>query len=221
MLNLSPTVFIVDSDPSLRASLEVVVRRAGLSPKAFATAATFLAHPPVMGPSCLVLEVAVFDLIGLDVLQRIAERRPEMPVIVVTAETDIPMTVRAMKAGAVELLLRPRADNELLAAIDSAIAQSSAVLSRQAELDNLRRRYDSLSVREQEVMVRVVAGNLNKQAGAALGISEITVKAHRGRVMRKMGADSLAELVTMAMRLDLRLETVRCQISSTPLDAAC
>ena len=201
MLNLSPIVFVIGPD----LSLEGLVRRAGLRATGFASARSFLAHPSPVGPSCLVLEFPVFDLRGLEVLQRIAVERPETPVIVVTAETDIPMTVGAMKAGAVELLLTPHADSELLSAVDSAIARSNAVFGRQADLHNLRRCYDSLSVREQEVMARVVAGDLNKQAGAALGISEITVKAHRGRAMRKMGADSLAKLVTMAMRLDLPL----------------
>jgi FixJ family two-component response regulator len=203
MLNLTPTVFIIDPDAQLRASLEATVRRAGLSSKAFASVGALLAHPPVLGPSCLVLEVAVFDLIGLDALQRIGAERPDMPVVVVTAETDIAMTVRAMKAGAVEFLLKPRTNKELLPAIESAIERSSTILGRQAELSELRSRYDSLSARERDVMARVVAGDLNKQAGATLGISEITVKAHRGRAMRKMGAESLAELVTMAMRLDL------------------
>ena len=203
MLNLTPTVFVVESNGSVRASLETVIRRAGLSPRLFASAGEFLAHPSCLGPSCLVLAVATFDLIGLDAIRRIAAKHREMPIIVVAAESDIPMTVLAMKAGAHEFLLKPLADRELLGAIEHAIAHSSAALSREAEVGKLRRRYESLSAREQQVMTRVVAGQLNKHVGAALGISEITVKAHRGRVMHKMGADSLAELVTMAMRLEL------------------
>src|SRR5262245_38968278 len=202
MLNLTPTVIVVDPDESVPASLETVIRRAGLSPRTCRSAGEFLARPPLLGPSCLVLAVATFDLIGLDTLRRIAAARRQTPIIVVAAESDIPMTVLAMKAGAVEFLLKP-ADQELLGAIDHAIARSNAILSREAEVGELRNRYESLSARERQVMRGVVAGHLNKQVGAALGISEITVKAHRGRVMHKMGADSLAELVTMAMRVQL------------------
>jgi len=209
MLNLTPTVFVIDPDASVRASLETAIRRAALSPRTYSSAGEFLASPPLLGPSCLVLAVATFDLIGLDALRRIAAKRREMPIIVVAAESDIPMTFLAMKAGAHEFLLKPLADRDLLGAIEHAIAHSSAALSREAETADLRRRYDALSAREQQVMTRVVAGQLNKHVGAALGISEITVKAHRGKVMHKMGADSLAELVTMAMRLELpRASTV-------------
>ena len=203
MLNLTPTVFIVDPDASVRASLETVIRRAGLSPRTYLSAGEFLADPPLMGPSCLVLEVDAFDLGALDALRRLAAERKGTPIIVVAVESDIPMTVRAMKAGAAEFLLKPLTDRELLGAIQHAIARSNAALNREAEVRMLRTRYESLSAREQQVMTRVVAGQLNKHVGAALGISEITVKAHRGRAMHKMGADSLAELVTMAMRLEL------------------
>ena len=203
MLNLTPTAFVVDPDESLRASRETVIRRAGLSPRTYRSAGEFLAQSPLLGPSCLVLEVGVFDLMGLDALRRIAAKHREMPIIVVAVESDIPMTVRAMKAGAAEFLLKPLTDCELLGVIEQAIARSSAALSREAEVAELRTRYESLSVREQQVMTRVVAGHRNKQVGAALGISEITVKAHRGRAMYKMGADSLAELVTMSLRLEL------------------
>lgn len=209
MLNLTPTVFVVEQDAPVRALLGTVIRRAGLSPRLFASAGEFLAQPPVLGPSCVVLAVATFDVVGLDALRRIDAQRRETPIIVVAGESDIPTTVRAMKAGAAEFLLKPLVDHELLGAIEHAIARSTAVLNREAETGELRARYGSLSAREQQVMTHVVAGHLNKHVGVALGISEITVKAHRGRAMHKMGADSLAELVTMAMRLELpRASTV-------------
>jgi FixJ family two-component response regulator len=209
MLYLNPTVFVVDTDAPAGASLEHVIRQSGLSPKTFATAAEFLAHPPLLSaPSCLVLEVSVFDLDALGVLRCLAAQRPGLPIVVVAAVSNIPMTVLAMKAGAMEFLLTPLADEQLVGAIQNGIARSRAVLVREAGLWELRSRYDSLSGREREVMTHVVAGELNKQVGAALGISEITVKAHRGRVMRKMGAASLPELVMMAMRLDLPIQPV-------------
>jgi FixJ family two-component response regulator len=207
MLNLTPTVFVVEPDAAVRASLETVIRRAGLSPSTYRSAGELLAHPPRLGPSCVVLQVAVFDLIALEALRRIAAERKDTPIMVVAAESDIPMTVLAMKAGAVEFLLKPLTDEELFTAIHHAIARSRAFLGRKAEAWQLRSRYESLSAREQQVMAGVVAGHLNKQVGAALGISEVTVKAHRGRMMQKMGADSLAELVTMAMRLELPRES--------------
>ena len=201
MLNLNSTVFVVDPDPSVRASLEGVIRRAGWSSATFATAGEFLACARRQVPSCLVLEVALPDLDGFDLLRRIAADRRDLPTIVISGQADIPMTVRAMKAGAIEVLMKPLDDEAVLAAVGPAIARSQALLQKEAGLLQLRRSYDSLSSREREVMALVVAGLLNKQVGATLGISEITVKAHRGKVMRKMGADSLPALVGMAIRL--------------------
>jgi FixJ family two-component response regulator len=203
MLPLNPTVFVVDPDASVRASLEAVIRPAGWTPETFASAAAFLARRAPMGPSCLVVEITLPELDGFDLLRRIAADRKETPIIAVADHGDIPMTVRVMRAGAVEFLMKPLADDVLLTAVGHALARSRATLDREAESLELRRRYDSLSGREREVMARVVAGHPNKRIGAALGISEITVKAHRGQAMRKMRAESLAELVMMAMRLRL------------------
>ena len=203
MLHLNPTVFIVDPDASVRSSLERLIRRAGWVPETFADAGDLVARRPLPVPSCLVLEIALPDLTGFEVLRSIAADRKETPIIALVGQGDIPLTVRAMKAGAAEVLTKPLATGVLLPAIDNALARSRAVLAQEAELRELRKRHDSLSGREREVMAGVVAGHLNKRVGAALGISEITVKAHRGKVMRKMEADSLAELVTMAIRLGL------------------
>ena len=201
--NASPIVFVVDDDISVRESLEALIREAGWQPETFASAAGFLSRPRVHGPSCLVLDVSLPDLNGLDLQQRIAADRPEMPIIFITGHGEIPMTVRAMKAGAVEFLTKPFGDEVLLNAIRAALDRSESVVAREAEIRALRDRYESLSHREQEVMALVVTGLLNKQVGGELGISEITVKAHRGQVMRKMNAGSLADLVNMAARLGL------------------
>lgn len=201
--NLAPTpiVFVVDDDISVRESLELLIRHEGWAAETFATAEAFLARPQAPVPSCLVLDVTLPDLNGLDLQQRIAADRVEMPIIFITGYGDVPMTVRAMKAGAVEFLTKPFGDEVLLSAIRDAIARSAVALREEAELRALRHRHASLSTREREVMALVVSGLLNKQVGGELGISEITVKAHRGRMMQKMQATSLADLVGMAAKL--------------------
>jgi len=203
MSDATPIVFVVDDDVSVRESLEALIRDAGWQPEIFASAEEFLSRPRVSGPSCLVLDVGLPDLNGLDLQQRVAADRPDMPIIFITGHGEVPMTVRAMKAGAVEFLTKPFGDDVLLSAIRDAIHRSETAVGREAEIQVLRDRYALLSHREREVMALVVTGLLNKQVGGELGISEITVKAHRGQVMRKMKADSLPDLVTMAARLGL------------------
>jgi FixJ family two-component response regulator len=199
----SPIVFVVDDDISVRESLELLIKFAGWQPETFASAEDFLARPRTLTPSCLVLDVSLPDLNGLELQKLIAGDRIDMPIIFITGHGDVPMTVQAMKAGAIEFLMKPFDDEVLLSAIRNAINRSAAVLDDQAELKALRESYESLTPREQEIMQSVVAGMLNKQIGMKLGISEITVKAHRGKVMQKMKADSLAGLVKIAMRLGL------------------
>lgn len=201
MPHATPIVFVVDDDISVRESLELLIGTAGWQPQTFTSAQEFLAHPRTFAPSCLVLDVTLPDLNGLDLQQRIAADRLDMPIIFITGYGDVPMTVRAMKAGAVEFLTKPFSDDVLLEAIRQAIEHSHIALDRQADQRALRDRYDSLSRREREVMALVVTGLLNKQIGGELGISEITVKAHRGKVMQKMKARSLADLVMLNAKL--------------------
>ncbi|HSE18112.1 MAG TPA: response regulator transcription factor [Pyrinomonadaceae bacterium] len=198
-----PIVFVVDDDISVRESLETLIKFEGWQPETFASAKEFLQRPPTATPSCLVLDVSLPDLNGLELQKVIGSERVDMPIIFITGHGDVPMTVQAMKAGAVEFLTKPFDDEVLLSAIRHAIERSAAVLEAQAEITALRSGYESLTPREQDVMRLVVAGMLNKQIGLKLGISEITVKAHRGKVMQKMKADSIAELVKIAVRLGL------------------
>jgi FixJ family two-component response regulator len=206
MPHARPVVFVVDDDVSVRESLELLIASAGWQPELFVSAQEFLSRPRALVPSCLVLDVNLPDLNGLDLQQRIAADRIDMPIIFITGYGDVPMTVRAMKAGAAEFLTKPFGDEVLLSAIRNAIERSHSALDRAAEARMLRDRHASLSPREREVMALVVSGLLNKQVGGELGISEITVKAHRGQVMRKMQAGSLADLVTMAARLRVAAE---------------
>jgi FixJ family two-component response regulator len=199
----TPIVFVVDDDISVRESLESLIRFVGWQPETFASAQEFLSHPRVFVPCCLVLDVTLPDLNGLDLQKRIATDRVDMPIIFITGHGDVPMTVRAMKAGAVEFLTKPYSDEVLLSAIEQAIECSHAALRREAEMRSIRDPYASLSRRERQVMALVVRGLSNRQVGAELGICEATVKAHRGKVMRKMKADSRADLVNMAARLHL------------------
>jgi len=203
MTDAIPTVFVVDDDISVRESLELLIRCAGWQAETFPSAQEFLSRPRVLAPSCLVLDVGLPDLNGLDLQKRVAADRSDMPIIFITGYGDVPMTVQAMKAGAVEFLTKPFGDEVLLGAIRNAIERSRTALSHEADTRALRDCYASLTPREREVMALVVSGLLNKQVGGELGISEITVKAHRGKVMRKMKADSLADLVNMDARLRL------------------
>jgi FixJ family two-component response regulator len=203
MSHAGPVVFVVDDDVSVRESLELLIRFEGWEPQTFASALEFLARPRAVVPSCLVLDISLPGLNGLDLQKQIAVERPDMPIIFITGYGDVPKTVQAMKAGAVEFLTKPFSDDVLLSAIRQAVERSQTTLGHAAEMRTLRDRYASLSGREREVMALVVAGLMNKQVGSDLGISEITVKAHRGRMMHKMKADSLAELVNMAARLGI------------------
>jgi FixJ family two-component response regulator len=202
----TPVVFVVDDDSSVRESLELLIMASGWRPETFASAQEFLARPPARVPSCLVLDVSLPDLNGLELQKRVAHDRPDMPVIFVTGHGDVSTSVQAMKAGAIEFLTKPFGNDALLDAIRYAHELSRRALERNAKMEAVRESYQSLTPREREVMVLVVSGLLNKQVGGELGISEITVKAHRGQVMRKMKAGSLPALVNMVATLGVATE---------------
>ena len=201
MSHVTPIVFVVDDDVSVRESLESLIRCEGWQPETFASAQEFLDYPRALVANCLVLDVSLPGLTGLDLQRLVAGDRTDMPIIFITGHGDVPMTVQAMKAGAVEFLTKPFNDDVLLTAIRAALERSRVALGLEAEMRVLRDCYASLTQRERQVMALVVSGLLNKQVGGELGISEITVKAHRGKVMQKMKADSLADLVKIAARL--------------------
>lgn len=202
-----PIVFIVDDDVSVRESIELLVRNENWKPKTFASAEEFLNQPRTLVPSCLVLDLSLPDLNGLELQKQLAVDHMDMPIIFITGHGDIPKSVQAMKGGALEFLTKPLDNNTLVSAIRKALERSRLVIAQEAEMRELRGRYAALTPREQQVMALVVAGLLNKQVGGELGISEITVKAHRGQVMQKMKANSLADLVRMATKLGTIRET--------------
>lgn len=209
----SQIVFIVDDDVSIRESLELLLQHEGLNVETFVSAQEFLNRPRAVVPSCLVLDYSLPGLNGLELQKLVAVERHEMPIIFITGHGDVPMTVQAMKAGAAEFLTKPFGDDLLLNAVRNAIERSRTILDRDTEIRALKARYACLTAREREVMALVVTGLPNKQVGGELGICEITVKAHRGRMMRKMKAESLAELVNIAARLRLR----RTPVSAVPV----
>ena len=199
------TIAIVDDDPSVREGLSSLIRSAGLQVETFASAQEFLARPGAEAPSCLVLDLQLPGLSGLDLQKRMAEVGLEIPIVFLTGHGNIPASVQAMKAGAVEFLTKPFDEQDLLQAIQEAIERDRRTRQQHAEMRELQNRYESLTAREQEVMQQVVSGLLNKQVAAELNITEYTVKIHRGRVMRKMHAESLADLVRMAENLEIPL----------------
>jgi FixJ family two-component response regulator len=199
----APTAFVVDDDPSVRRSLARLLRSAGFHAPAFASAEEFLREPLPDGPACAVLDVSLPGLSGLDLQRALAEKEAGLPVVFITSHGDIPMSVRAMKAGAVDFLPKPFKVEDLLAAVRQALDRGERARQQAAEAAALRRRAEALSPRQREVLALVVRGLLNKQVARQLGVTERTVKAHRAEVMHKMGADSLAELVRMAARLGI------------------
>ncbi len=208
MSHATSIVFVVDDDVSVRESLELLIKSEGWQPETFSSAHDFLTRSRTPAPSCLLLDISMPGLNGLELQKRVAAEHPDVPIIFITGHGDVPKTVQAMKAGAVEFLTKPFKDDVLLGAVRQALERSRVALGQLAEIKELRDRYSSLSTREREVMGLVVSGLLNKQVGGELGISEITVKAHRGKVMQKMKADSLPDLVKMAGKLRPPLEKV-------------
>ncbi len=206
MSHTTSIVFVVDDDISVRESLELLIQSEGWQPETFSSAHDFLVRSRTPVPSCLLLDISMPDLNGLELQKRVAAEHPDVPIIFITGHGDVPKTVQAMKAGAVEFLTKPFKDDVLLSAVRQALERSRVALGQQVEIKELRDRYSCLSPREREVMALVVSGLLNKQVGGELGISEITVKAHRGKVMQKMKADSLPDLVKMAGKLGPALE---------------
>jgi FixJ family two-component response regulator len=204
MVEAAPTVFVVDDDISVRESLELLIRKQGWHPETFNSAQEFLARPHPLAPSCLVLDFSLPGLNGLELQKRVAVERTCMPIIFITGFANVPMTVEAMKAGAVEFLTKPFTNESLLGAIRNAIERSRAKLQNEAQIQTLKEHYSALTMRERQVMDLLVSGMPNKQVGDELGITEITVKFHRGNLMRKMEADSFAGLVNMATRLRIK-----------------